>query len=274
MNLIKKGLLTACISIFSVSFAQYSSSYPTYETPTTEKVTLSAKEELDIAINRLASDPMVKNGQWGFVVYDPKSKQVISSYNEATPLVPASTTKLLTTDAAMNIMGPKFKYNTQLEYSGKISDTGVLEGNLYIIGSGDPTLGTGMAGSSSYSSIASDFISSIKSLGITKINGGIFVQTAVFKGNNDNLPANIVWLERENYYLPVGKTANIDPTKERKITKRKFKADEKRFFYVSPYTNQMVYTDSFEGNIVAGKIPSAPYSLANTLKASLTRCAL
>ncbi len=92
----------------------------------------------------------------------PKSKQIISSYNEATPLVPASTTKLLTTDAAMNIMGSKFKYNTQLEYSGKISDDGVLEGNLYIIGSGDPTLGTGTAGSSSYGSISSDFIYAIK----------------------------------------------------------------------------------------------------------------
>ncbi len=68
----QKGLLIACISIFFVSFAQYSSSYPTYETPTAEKVTLSAKEELDIAINQLASDPMVRNGQWGFVVYDPK----------------------------------------------------------------------------------------------------------------------------------------------------------------------------------------------------------
>ncbi len=41
---------------------------------------------------------MVRNGQWGFVVYDPKSKQIISSYNEATPLVPASNeAKLLTT---------------------------------------------------------------------------------------------------------------------------------------------------------------------------------
>ncbi|AGC40456.1 D-alanyl-D-alanine carboxypeptidase/D-alanyl-D-alanine-endopeptidase [Riemerella anatipestifer] len=271
MNLTKKGLLIACISIFFVSFAQYSSSYPTYETPTAEKVTLSAKEELDIAINQLASDPMVRNGQWGFVVYDPKSKQIISSYNEATPLVPASTTKLLTTDAAMNIMGSKFKYNTQLEYSGKISDNGVLEGNLYIIGSGDPTLGTGTAGSSSYGSISSDFIYAIKNLGITKINGNIFIQTAVFKGNNDSLPANIVWLERENYYLPVGRTANIDPTKERKVIKRRFRDDEKRFFYVSPYTNQMAYTDSFEGNTVTGKIPSAPYSLANTLRASLLK---
>ncbi len=69
-----------------------------------KKVTLSAKEELDIAINQLASDPMVRNGQWGFVVMTQKVNKSCS-YNEATPLVPASTTKLLTTDAAMNIMG-------------------------------------------------------------------------------------------------------------------------------------------------------------------------
>ncbi len=57
-----------------------------------------------------------------------------------------------------------------------------------------------------------------------------YVQTeAVFKGTNDSLPANIVWLERENYYLPVGRTANIDPTKERKVIKRSLEMTRKDF---------------------------------------------
>jgi D-alanyl-D-alanine carboxypeptidase/D-alanyl-D-alanine-endopeptidase (penicillin-binding protein 4) len=51
-------------------------------------------------------------------------KQVITEYNSDTPLIPASTTKLLSTDASMALLGGKFRWITQLEYSGEISPEG------------------------------------------------------------------------------------------------------------------------------------------------------
>ena len=118
---------------------------------------LSPKQLVDFGVNNMLCDPVLKDANWGFVIYDPKTGNIINSYNETTPLIPASTTKLLTTEAAVALLGTKFKWTTQLEYSGEIDDNGVLNGNLYIVGSGDPSLGTGKAGALRYSALVSEF---------------------------------------------------------------------------------------------------------------------
>ncbi len=61
-------------------------------------------------------------------------------------MVPASTTKLLTTETALNLLGENYRWITQLEYAGTVDENGTLNGNLYVVGSGDPSLGTNKAG--------------------------------------------------------------------------------------------------------------------------------
>jgi len=55
------------------------------------------------------------------------------------PVNPASLTKLLTTYAALDLLGPAWTWNTPVWLQGSVSE-GVLEGNLVIKGSGDPKL--------------------------------------------------------------------------------------------------------------------------------------
>lgn len=238
-----------------------------------EKTVLSAKELVDINVNTMMTDPVLKNATWGFVVYDPKTKKIISSYNENTPLVPASTTKLLTTETAMNMLGENYRWNTQLEYSGSVDENGVLNGNLYIVGSGDPSLGTNKAGAWAYRDIISDFKEGLSREGIKKVNGDIIIQTALFKGNISKLPENVVWLENNNYYLPAGTTHEINPANEKLIVKKSANfSNEKKFFYVSPYNNQMVYADKYEGDgILTTKLPDAPAYLANSFRTTLVK---
>ena len=71
---------------------------------------LSPKEQIEENISRMKNDPVLKNGKLGFVVYDTQKKQVITEYNSDTPLIPASTTKLLSTDASMALLGGKFRW--------------------------------------------------------------------------------------------------------------------------------------------------------------------
>lgn len=246
---------------------------PSPITSMVEKTVLSAKELVDINVNTMMTDPVLKNATWGFVVYDPKTKKVISSYNENTPLVPASTTKLLTTETAMSMLGENYRWNTQLEYSGSVDENGVLNGNLYIVGSGDPSLGTNKAGAWAYRDIISDFKEGLSREGIKKVNGDIIIQTALFKGNISKLPENVVWLESNNYYLPAGTTREINPANEKLIVKKSANfSTEKKFFYVSPYNNQMVYADKYEGDgILTTKLPDAPAYLANTFRTTLVK---
>jgi len=56
-----------------------------------------------------------------------------------TPMNPASLTKLLTTYAALDLLGPAWTWSTPVWLSGPVND-GVLDGNLVIKGSGDPKL--------------------------------------------------------------------------------------------------------------------------------------
>ena len=209
------------------------------------------------------------------MVYDPKTKKIISSYNENASLIPASTTKLLTTETALNLLGENFRWITQLEYSGTIED-GILNGNLYIVGSGDPSLGTNKAGAYSYREIISDFIAAAKDKGIKKINGDIIIQTGVFKLNkSQSLPESIVWLENGNYYLPVGTTHEINPQNEKLIAKKSNPFSEnKNYYYISPYIGQMVYADKFDGGYLTTKLPDAPAYLANNLRATMLKSGL
>ncbi|WP_417429820.1 D-alanyl-D-alanine carboxypeptidase/D-alanyl-D-alanine-endopeptidase [Halpernia sp.] len=236
-----------------------------------------AKDEVESEINKMMSDPVLRNANWGFVVYDPITQKIVTSYNETTPLVPASTTKLLTTDTAFGLVGENFKWKTQLEYKGDISEDGTLTGNLYIVGSGDPSLGTRKAGAASYTEIVSDYIRSIADAGIKKIKGDIIIQTAVFKVNKSPvLPENIVWVEDNNYYLPVGTTLDINPRNEKLVVpaKNPFKETE-RYFYVSPYAHKMVFASAFDGkNYLSTTLPEAPSYLATLLKNSLNKSKL
>ena len=94
---------------------QKPSSLPTAVEMTAEKVVLSPKEMLEVNINSMATDAVMKNANWGFVVYDPKTEKIVTAYNETAPLIPASTTKLLTTETAFALLGPQYRWNTQLE---------------------------------------------------------------------------------------------------------------------------------------------------------------
>lgn len=282
MNKLKKYFSILGLSVGLSMMAQTSavSSIPQfYEQPgllskdfSAEKSLLSPKDHIEVNINRMFTDPVLRTANWGFVVYDPKSNKIITSYNETAPLIPASTTKLLTTETAYSYFGGNFRWNTQLEFSGDIDENGILNGNLYVIGSGDPSLGAVRVGASSNAALTLQFRNAIREKGIKKINGDIVVQSAVFKENKSDLPANIVWLEHGNYYLAAGSTKDIDPRNEKFIAKQSNPFNkERRYFYMSPYNNKMVYADKYESTALSTKPADAPVLLANSLRATLVK---
>ena len=63
----------------------------------------------------------------------------ITAYNADVPVNPASTIKLVTTYAALELLGPAHTWTTELYADGPLRD-GVLHGNLYLKGGGDPKL--------------------------------------------------------------------------------------------------------------------------------------
>jgi D-alanyl-D-alanine carboxypeptidase/D-alanyl-D-alanine-endopeptidase (penicillin-binding protein 4) len=63
----------------------------------------------------------------------------IFTKNGNTPMIPASNMKIVTSATALGLLGPQFQFETSL-WGGKVNtSTGVLQGNLYLRGTGDPT---------------------------------------------------------------------------------------------------------------------------------------
>ncbi len=65
--------------------------------------------------------------------------QVLIEANAQVPFNPASVMKLVTTQAALDVLGPTFRWKTEAFATGGLAD-GVLHGDLIIKGSGDPKL--------------------------------------------------------------------------------------------------------------------------------------
>jgi serine-type D-Ala-D-Ala carboxypeptidase/endopeptidase (penicillin-binding protein 4) len=57
------------------------------------------------------------------------------------PMNPASVMKLLTTWAALDVLGPTFTWSTRVTIDAPLPTDGQLAGNLYLVGGGDPVLG-------------------------------------------------------------------------------------------------------------------------------------
>jgi D-alanyl-D-alanine carboxypeptidase/D-alanyl-D-alanine-endopeptidase (penicillin-binding protein 4) len=177
---------------------------------------------IDAIIDEYKKDKSLENGNFSYCLLNAQTTELISDFNSKTLLIPASTLKVITTSAALAILGKDFKYETKIAYTGSLdSITGVLKGNLIIIGSGDPTLNSEYFNSlSTNKNVVIDWAKKIKSLGIKKINGNIIADISSFE---NNLPDNWIWGDIGNYF---GCIASGLSYKDNKI-KLYFKTGEK-----------------------------------------------
>src|SRR5262249_820567 len=66
-------------------------------------------------------------------------QKVLEKYNEEKTFIPASATKILSSIAALHILGSDYSFPTYLGYTGKIEGS-LLKGDLHLKGTGDPLL--------------------------------------------------------------------------------------------------------------------------------------
>jgi len=73
----------------------------------------------------------------GILIKDLNTHEVLFSHNEDKLFTPASLTKIFTLLAALEILGEEYAYPTSFYFSS--TTPGEINGNLYVVGSGDPT---------------------------------------------------------------------------------------------------------------------------------------
>jgi len=96
-------------------------------------------EQLRRDLRAIFSARSVDHGLWSVAVHSLKRGETLYSANSFRLQVPASTQKLLTTAVAAERLGWDYRYITQLYATGPVID-GRLEGDLVVVGNGDPTI--------------------------------------------------------------------------------------------------------------------------------------
>ena len=92
-------------------------------------------------INEIIDAPRYRHAQWGLLVTDLKSGDVLVERNADKLFAPASTTKLYSVATALDALGPEHVFETPIYLRGETNQAGVLKGDLILVATGDLTLG-------------------------------------------------------------------------------------------------------------------------------------
>ena len=138
------------------------------------------QQKVDQAV---AKEPL-KGAVVGVMVQD-AAGHVLASREAGRRLVPASNLKLVTTGTALHALGPDFRFETGIGYTGTVED-GTLHGDVYIIGGGDPTLGVTDTVAVKPDALFWRWKSMLKDAGISRIDGRIIGDGRAYEGNLEN----------------------------------------------------------------------------------------
>lgn len=103
-------------------------------------VAVPAPGSMAAVLDPLTQARLFSTASVGIQVVDVETGEEAWSHQPDVALVPASVTKVLTAAVALRTLGSGFRFQTDILGGGEISPEGVLQGNLYVLGGGDPTL--------------------------------------------------------------------------------------------------------------------------------------
>lgn len=159
----------------------------------------SGQQNIQAAIKRLAGDPALKHAGLGVCVIDLTTGRMVAGHAPDRSLIPASSLKLLSTATAFNILGKDFRYQTDLQIQGSVNAEGILEGNVIIKGSGDPSLGSPeWDEAAGFETVIEKFKLALQQKGIRKIDGYIIGDDSYF--STAVIPKTWTFNDLGNYY--------------------------------------------------------------------------
>lgn len=150
------------------------------------------------ALDLLLSDSSMYGASVSLCILDAGSGDPVFEYNPFTSLMPASTMKLITTAAALELLGPEYVFTTILGYSGNLDKrSGKLDGDIVITGGGDPALGSPYF-KGHYGDFINNWVSDIREAGIREISGDIIADDSRY--DYEPVPPKWLWEDIGNYY--------------------------------------------------------------------------
>lgn len=171
--------------------------------PTPVAIKVATLSELQTRIRQRIFDPGVRRGRVGIKIVSLKTDKVVFENDSEKYFVPASNMKSFTIAAALERLGPEFRFITSV-YANALPDTsGTIKGDLRIFGRGDVSISTAFFGTSSndpdtYYKGIDRLVDKIVATGVKRIEGGIIGDESYFKGFP--IPLTWEWDDLQWYY--------------------------------------------------------------------------
>jgi serine-type D-Ala-D-Ala carboxypeptidase/endopeptidase (penicillin-binding protein 4) len=139
-------------------------------------------------LDSLLNDSRYDGSQVALVVRDATTGETLYDRNGDQRMLPASNTKLFTSTAAMHVLGPSYRFHTDVLATAPVRG-GKLRGNLYLKGYGDPT------------ALESDYVGLAKQLsaaGVRRVDGDLIADDSYF--DHVRLGDSWAWDDEPFYY--------------------------------------------------------------------------
>lgn len=149
------------------------------------------------ALQPLEQDEAMQNAIYSLYVVNNKTGEIVFNKNAQYGLTPASCQKIITCATAFEVLGKNYRYKTTVLYDGEI-EKGVLKGNVYINGNGDPSFGSNRYASTTKNVIFEKIKEAFIQKGIKIIQGNVIVDDACF--GTQAIPDGWIWQDVGNYY--------------------------------------------------------------------------
>lgn len=155
-----------------------------------QSFTAFAQKNMQKDIENYCSDKHFAHTQVSVSVRDLESNNILTDVNGDKSMTPASIVKLYTSAAALSLLGDDFRFKTTLGYTGTIEKNGTLNGDIVIVGGGDPTMGSKFFPNTK--SFIDTIVKAVTDAGITKIKGNVVIDCSIYKNSKEAIPT--TWL--------------------------------------------------------------------------------
>ena len=157
-----------------------------------------ATADLEKLVNQTRREAGMRHGTLSVCVYNVTTGKQIYAHNAETSVTPASVQKLVTTGVGFAQLGSEFRFTTKMAVRGDIDRDGVLHGNIYITGGGDPLLGSYRYRQTMPDTLFESWTKALKKKGIRCVDGRVCYNVNIF--DEQPLHDSWQWGDVGNYY--------------------------------------------------------------------------
>jgi D-alanyl-D-alanine carboxypeptidase/D-alanyl-D-alanine-endopeptidase (penicillin-binding protein 4) len=256
-------------------------------------------QKLGTAVNKLEGDEQMSAAIISIYVVESSTGAVVYEKNSRYGLAPASTQKLFTAAAALDLLGSSFRYNSGLNLYEVKSPSG-SQGFIEITGSGDPSLGSWRFSSSKKEKVIRDWTSSVAAVGKRIPISGIYIRD-ITTTDQLTIPDGYIWQDIGNYYGAGSSLVNwnenqyditfrsgstgtpvsilsVEPVQQQllfvnNVTAGAAGSGDNAFIYAAPFSKEAIIRGTIppaqSSFTISGAMPDPGYTLGSTLRNAL-----